>query len=197
MVVWIGYQTTTIQSHILVAVFGISSAVVAPIGIALITYAFKRPSEEDLIKRLAKVPDIERLIHETKNQEEKIRLLEKQKEQLADVVILETRRQMLTSRKDSLERDAIKTVEELEAIDSELASLKISIEANEHVAQAIAILNERIKARQSGDLIFTFGNTSFKLETAMFNLLPASELLSGITISFLRGVETIYIRIKQ
>jgi len=45
--------------------FGIASAIAAPVGIGLFTYAF-RGSDREIIQQLAKVPEIERLIEPAK-----------------------------------------------------------------------------------------------------------------------------------
>jgi hypothetical protein len=50
--------------------FGLSSAIAAPVGIGLFSYAISS-SDREIIQQLAKVPEIERLIQQAKTQEDK------------------------------------------------------------------------------------------------------------------------------
>ena len=92
--------------------FGISSAVAAPLGLALFASAVNR-SDSEIISRLAKVPEIEKLINEARTQEEKIKLLEEERMNLAEIVRVESARQAAFDRIDSLERDATRILDEL------------------------------------------------------------------------------------
>jgi len=170
-VIWIGYLTANNPSPQLVAIFGIASAVIAPVGFALIGYSFKS-NEQDVIKHLAKVPEIEKLIAEANSQEEKIRLLEKQKQQLAEIIQFESRRQALINRKETNEREAIRLLEELTAIDAELSNLSITVNENKEIAEELNSLHERIIARQRGDIVFEIGKIRFVLETDLIRGLP-------------------------
>ena len=175
-VIWLGFLTAKNQSPQLVAVFGIASAIVAPIGLALIGYVFTA-NDQAVINRLAKVPEIEKLIAEAKSQEEKIRLLEKQKEQLAEIIQLETRRQSLINRKESNEREAIRLLDELKAIEAELSNLDITVNQNQEVAAALRALRERVDARRRKDIIFTLGTLSFSIGPDYFRGFPSGWLI--------------------
>ena len=74
--------------------FGIASAIVAPIGLALFGYALS-PADRDLVQRLAKVPEIERLVEQAKTQEEKVRALEAEEARLAEVIRLDLKQAMI------------------------------------------------------------------------------------------------------
>jgi hypothetical protein len=175
-VIWLGYLTTNNQSPYFVAIFGIASAVVTPIGLAAIGYAFKS-NDQEVIKHLAKVPEIEKLIAEANSQEEKIKLLEKQKQQLAEIIQFEARRQFLLNRKEINEREAIRLLGELTAIDAELSDLNITVSENKDIAEEISLLYERIVARQRGDIVFKLGSFSFVLETDLIRDLPLGWLV--------------------
>ncbi|MBD1811188.1 hypothetical protein NDA07_05410 [Microcoleus vaginatus DQ-U2] len=92
--------------------FGIASAIAAPVGIGLFTYAF-RGSDREIIQQLAKVPEIERLIEQAKTQEEKIQVLEAERSRLAEIVKIESRRQAALDRINSLHGDAVRILAEL------------------------------------------------------------------------------------
>jgi hypothetical protein len=163
LVVWLGILTTNSQSKQLVAVFGIASAIIAPLGLALVGHAFRR-NDGKVIERLAKVPEIEKLIIEASSQEERIRLLEKQKQQLTSIVLSEAKRQSLVTQKEALERDAVRVLNELQAIDLELSSITDAEGDNKDIVQEIQMLRERLAARQRGDLILTFGRKDYSFE---------------------------------
>jgi hypothetical protein len=170
-VMWLGYQTAINQSPQLVAIFGVAAAIAAPLGFILIGYAFQS-NDQETIKRLAKVPEIERLINEAKSQEEKIRLLEQQKSQLSDIVMFEVRRQALTVRKESLEKEGIRVLDELRAIAEELYSLNAQVNIDGAVKTELEQLRQRIEARQRGDIIFSLGRRSLILEGDIIRNLP-------------------------
>jgi hypothetical protein len=153
--------------------------VVAPIGFVLIGYAFTS-NHEEVVSRLAKVPEIEKLIAEAQSQEEKIQLLEKQKQQLAAVVQFEAKRQSLINRKETNEREAIRLLNELKAIDAELSELNITEGKNKEIEEELYALRERIAARQRGDIIFTIGGRIFVLESDIIRSLPWGEVVYGM-----------------
>lgn len=175
-VIWLGYLTANNSTPQIVAVFGIASAIGAPIGFALIGYAFTS-SEQEIIHRLAKVPEIEKLITEANSQEEKIWLLEKQKQQLAEIIQFEAKRQTLVNRKENNERDAVRLLNELIAIDAELSILNITVNKNKEVAEALNALHERIDAHQRGAIVFTLGDRTFVVEAEFIRSLPWGVLI--------------------
>ena len=71
--VYLGFQS--VKDNRFVIGFGLASAIVAPVGINLFSYAISS-SDREIIQQLAKVPEIERLIQQAKTQEEKIQVLE-------------------------------------------------------------------------------------------------------------------------
>jgi len=184
-VVWLGYQTAIDPSPKLVAAFGVASAIVAPIGFVLISYAFK---SEDLVAKLSKVPEIEKLIAEAQTHEEKIRLLEKQRQQLAEVVRLEARRQSLLDQKNTLEKNAVRTLEELKATNEELSILDVQIAENAEIAEELDAVRERLSARRRGDAVFTFGKHQFFVSSRILEGVPWGALIYEILKSIARIV---------
>ncbi|AFY37488.1 hypothetical protein Lepto7376_1120 [[Leptolyngbya] sp. PCC 7376] len=77
--------------------FGISAAIVAPIGLTLLGYTISRDDSE-MINNLSKVPEIEKLINQAKTEEEKIQVLEEERAKLTEIIRIEARRQATLDR---------------------------------------------------------------------------------------------------
>lgn len=158
------------QNNKYVVWFGIASAIAAPIGLSALGYALAR-SDSDVIQRLAKVPEIERLIAEAKTQEEKLRVLESEQARLADIIRLESRRQAARDRTESLERDGVRIIQELDALSNELrdidASTGISIASEE-----IERLRERVRARENGDVVIRIGVRTYRIDRDIVKAFP-------------------------
>lgn len=150
--------------------FGIASAIVAPLGLALFGYAIS-PSNRDLIQRLSKVPEIERLVQEAKTHEEKVRVLEAERERLAEIVRLESRRQAIRDRNESLERDAMRILEELDSLDEELKLLDEQI-GESAASEEIRRLRDRLKAREEGDVILRLGSKVYRIDRDIIKATP-------------------------
>jgi len=150
--------------------FGVAAALAAPIGLTLLGLALNG-SDSDVIKRLAKVPEIERLIAEAKSHEEKIKLLEAEREKLIDIVKLESRRQAIVDRVTSLESDAVRILVELENLDQEQQDLDIKI-GSSNVSKEIARLRERVRARERGDLVIRVGGFVYQIDRDIVKGLP-------------------------
>ena len=84
---------------------------------------------------------------------------------------METQRQTLLTRKASLEDEATRVLEALEAVDSELRSLELDIEAST-VKEEIDRLNERLQARQRGDVFLRLGETYVTVNRGLIRSLP-------------------------
>jgi hypothetical protein len=165
-VFWLGLKTKNDQS--LVIWFGLASAILAPVGFAAIGYSLTANNRR-VLERLSKIPEIEELITTAKTEEGKIESLERERARLLEVVEFEARKESLTMRKGSLEEDGARILTELEAIDAELATLKISPGP---VTEEIKKLQARIRARQKGDLVFRVGSRHFILKRETLIGLP-------------------------
>jgi len=178
-VVWLGLKTRDDPS--LVIWFGLASAILTPLGFAAIGYALSA-SNRQVLERLSRVPQIADLIAAAKTQEEKIHLLEQERSRLLEVVQYEARKQSLDTRKGSLERDAVRILGELEAIDAELSDLKID---STPVTEEIQRLQARLHARQKGDLVFRIGSYDFILEREMFLSIP---FVGGVVFNYFESL---------
>jgi hypothetical protein len=165
--------------------FGIASATAAPVGLALFGYAISR-SDNEIIQRLSKVPEIERLIEQAKTQEEKIQVLETERSRLAEIVKIESRRQASLDRIDNLERDAVRILAELENLDSELVLIDEQI-GESSISEEIRRLRERLKAREDGDIILRLGSRVYRIDRDIIKALPFG--LGNPLIAYFRIVE--------
>lgn len=170
--------------------FGIASAIAAPVGLSLLSYALAH-SDSDLIQQLAKVPEIERLVAEAKTQEEKARVLQAEQTRLAEVIRFESRRQATKDRIESLERDAVRILGELDNLDAEARSLEEAI-GQSVVSEEIARLRERVRSRDRGDIQLRFGAKVYRIDRDIIKALPFG--LGNIVLAYLRFVEYIVAR---
>ena len=150
--------------------FGIASATAAPVGLALFGYAISR-SDGEIIQRLSKIPEIERLIEQAKTQEEKIQVLEAEHSRLAEIIKIESRRQAALDRIDSLERDAVRILAELENLDRELVLIDEQI-GESAISDEIRLLRDRVKAREDGDIILRLGSRVYRIDRDIIKALP-------------------------
>jgi len=168
LVVWL-YFLSTKDPHY-VAVFGLASALAAPLGISALGYSLFR-SKVDVMNDLAKVPEIGRLIEQARSQEERVRLLEAEQARLAEIIRLESRRQAVKDRITTLEEDAIRITHELEALDAELLDLGDQI-GQSPASEEIQRLRERIQGRERGDLYVTLGSRVIRIDRDIVKALP-------------------------
>ena len=166
--VYLGIQSG--KDNRFVVWFGIASATAAPVGLALFGYAISR-SDDEIIQRLSKVPEIERLIEQAKTQEEKIQVLEVERSRLAEIVKIESRRQAALDRIDSLERDAVRILAELENLDRELILIDEQV-GESAISEEIRRLRERVKAREDGDIILRLGSRVYRIDRDIIKALP-------------------------
>lgn len=165
--------------------FGISSAVAAPLGLALLASLFNR-SDSEVISRLAKVPEIEKLINEARTQEEKIQLLEEERMNLVEIVRVESARQATLDRIDSLERDATRILDELEFLEQEVATIDRHSEKS-YASSEIRRLRERVKARRDSDVILRIGGRSYRIDRDIIKAMPLGESL----LAYIRLAESV------
>jgi hypothetical protein len=165
--------------------FGIASAIAAPVGLTLMGYAVT-PPESELIQRLAKVPEIDRLIREARTQEEKIQVLETERGRLAEIIRLESRRQAADDRIDSLERDAMRILEELDGLDNELRLLNVQI-GQSSVSVEIQRLRDRVRARERGDVVVQIGSRSYSIDRDIIKAFPFGS--GNLALASLRLIE--------
>lgn len=173
--------------------FGIASATAAPIGLALLGYAISR-SDNEIIHQLAKVPEIEKLIEQARTQEEKIAVLEEERLKLAEIVRIESRRQAALDRIDSLERDAIRILDELENLDRELVLLDEQI-GQSVISEEIRHLRERVKARKDTDVTFRVGHRVYRIDRDIIKALPFG--LGNPLLAYVRIAESLNKKVSK
>lgn len=189
LVVWLGFRASEDNTYILF--FGLASAILAPLGITVISYAFSG-RERETLQRLEKVPEIAKLIEQAKTQEEKIRVLEQQRDQLTQIIQLESRRQALLATKESLEARGVDILEQLDAVEAELPILEASITsspASEHIQR----LHERLQARRRGDLVIRIGSRYYSLDRDLILSVPMGRFLLG----YLRMMQSLFKRTQR
>jgi len=173
VVVWSGFRTTNGTAY--VVWFGLASAILAPTGLALIGYTLTG-GQREVLQRLSKIPEIDKLISEAQTQEERIRLLEGERARLLEAVKLETRRQTLITKKYTLEQDGTRILNELQAVNLELAGLEMDVEAST-VKEEVARLNEQLQARRRGDVVIRLGETYIRVSRELIRSVPLYPLL--------------------
>lgn len=175
--------------------FGIASAIVAPIGLSLFGYAFS-PSNTDVFRRLAKIPEIDRLMNEAKTYEEKIQVLEREQARLVEVVRLESRRQAAHDRIETLEHDAVRILQELDNLQHELSLLDCEI-GESPVSDEIHLLRERVRANERGDVILRFGDHAYRIDRDIVKAFPFG--IGNIVLAYFRLIETVtnYLRLRR
>ena len=176
-----------------VAWFGIASAIVAPLGLALFGYALS-PSNTDVIKRLAQVPQIARLIDEAKTQEEKVRILEAEEARLVDIIRLESRRQAARDRTESLEQDGLRIIQELDALAKELRLIDGAV-GKSVASEEIERLRQRVRARGRGDVILRLGNRTYSIDRDILKAIPFG--LGNVTLAYFRLIESLQNRVMK
>jgi hypothetical protein len=175
-VVWLGFASTSAPAF--VPWFGITSAILAPLGLAAIGLAF-RSSNADALARLSKVPEIQKLISEAKTEEEKVRLLQQERSKLLETIKFETRRSALMARKESLETDAARLVAQLRAATEEIDQLDASLKGSP-VSQEVRELERMLEAKRHGAIVFRIQGKYYTIEPGMFAYMPYGNLLVDV-----------------
>ena len=183
LVVWLGFAANSDNSFVIW--FGLAAAILAPTGIAAVSYTFSSDSRQTLAK-LEKVPEIQKLISAAQSQEEKIQLLEQEKEQLITAIEIESRKHALQARLADLEASSFEMLNELQAVDKELQEIDSEIE-NSKAAEIVENLNNRLSARRRGDIVLRLGNRSLTLNRNLILSLPLGRFL----LFYLQYIESI------
>ena len=172
--VYFGVQSQTDSRFLLW--FGISLAILVPLGLKLFGCAFR--SQDTLVKRLVKVPEIHTLMEQAETYEERVKLLTEERARLEEIVRVESHRQALRDRIGSLERDASRILEELDELDREVSNLDQEIEKST-VSEEIRQLRERVEARRRGDVVVSLGARRYRIDREIIRVLPLGDLLLG------------------
>ena len=158
--VWLYFKAQS-EGGLYLLLFGVGSAIFVPVGVGLITYAFG-DKQREAVKKLTKIPEIEELIERAETQEQKIEILKDEYTKLQTTIQSESERLALTTRKEELEKNAKRILEELSVIEIELQVFNESVKGVP--AKEVQKLRERIQAKRSGDLIIRIGTSQFLIE---------------------------------
>ncbi|MCE5182857.1 MAG: hypothetical protein LLG15_13795 [Betaproteobacteria bacterium] len=174
-VVYLGFLSGS--NSTLLVWFGIASAIGAPAGIAAIGAAFK-PENNEILERLAKVPEIEKLINEAKSQEEKVRALEAERQQLSELVKFESLRQSLLARREIIEEESVRQLKVLDDIDEELKQLDIQVEAS-GLSEQIEVLRNRVKLQDRDSITLFLAGRRHVINVRGLRTNPLGETILG------------------
>ena len=180
LIVFLGFESADDTKF--VVWFGLASAIGAPAGIAAIGAAFK-PAQNELLERLAKVPEIERLIDEAKSQEEKVRALEIERQQLSDLVKFESLRLSLIARKDLIESEGVRLLKALDEIDDDLKHLDIQVEES-GLKDQIELLRQRVRLEDRDSIVVFIAGRRIVINVSALRSNPLGEVLLGYIILF-------------
>jgi len=165
-----------------VVVFGLASALVAPLGLSALGYAAGL-GQEGLITRLARVPEIERLAARAETEAERLALLQKERADLAKIIEQEVRRGVLVEQHKQLETQGRGLLASLQAVDQELSSFPVE-DSTLASSEAISNLRARLDARRRGDIVISIGGYNLVIDATVLGSLP----LGGIVTGYLRFV---------
>lgn len=140
-VVFLGFRS---GGGVYVIWFGLACTVIAPIGLSLISSAFKTKQNNSL-KKLLKVSEINELINKAETQEEKIKILENERKQLIDKVRYETTKYATLERKKHLENEAERILKDLKLVDSEIEKLQLESVGDQASNEALVMLYKRLE----------------------------------------------------
>ena len=98
IVIFLGIKTE--DGNIYIILFGLSSALVAPVGISALGYSIRK--EDKTLKKLAMVPEIDNLIERAETEQEKIKRLKREKNELLNYIRNDTKRIALVERKKKI-----------------------------------------------------------------------------------------------
>lgn len=170
-VIWAGVWTASDPTNFRLIVLTVVAAINTQIGFYFFSVALPG-NDQQIIKRLAKVPEIESLILEAKTREEKIAVLEQQRSRLEEVIKLEVRRLTLVNRKEDLESEGIRVLHDLKIIETELTQINEHINQNSVLQRELELLNERISAQRRGDLVIEFLGQSIVIRRELQDMIP-------------------------
>lgn len=150
VVIYLGLKSGDDNKYIVP--FGLTSALIAPMGLSALGYSIKR--KDDTLQKLAKISQIDALIEQAETEEEKIRRLKKEKDVLLDYIKNETKRISRIERKKILEADAKKILNEYKEVVEELNAMSNMEIDLENVSEEIQELyNIQGKVSNEGQVV--------------------------------------------
>lgn len=150
VVIYLGLKSGDDNKYIVP--FGLTSALIAPMGLSALGYSIKR--KDDTLQKLAKISQIDELIEQAETEEENIERLKKEKDVLLDYIKNETKRISRIERKKILEADAKKILNEYKEVVEELNAMSNMEIDLENVSEEIQELyNIQGKVSNEGQVV--------------------------------------------
>lgn len=151
IVIYLGMKSGDDNKYIVP--FGLTSALIAPIGLSSLGYSIKR--KDDTLQKLAKISQIDELIEQAETEEVKIKRLKKEKDVLLDYIKNETKIISKIERKKILEADAKRILDEYKAVVEELntmSNMKIDLEnVSEEIQELYNIHSENTNKSRNNE----------------------------------------------
>lgn len=119
VVIYLGIKSS--DDNIYIMLFGVASALIAPMGLSALGYSVKR--EDETLQKLAKISQIDELIEQAETEEENIERLKEEKDVLLNYIKNETNRISKIERKKILIADAKRILDEYKEVVEELNSM--------------------------------------------------------------------------
>lgn len=186
VVIYLGIKSGNDNKYIVP--FGLTSALIAPMGLSALGYSIKR--KDDMLQKLAKISQIDELIEKAETEEEKIKRLKKEKDVLLDYIKNETKRISKIERRKILEADAKKILDEYKAVVEELnamSDMKIDLEnVSQEIQELYNIHSENVNEDRSNEqgFVLAFLGLNYTIQ-GLFDIyrLPAEILVDLIAMS--------------
>jgi len=165
--------------------FGLTSALVAPLGISALGYSIRK--EDPTLKKLALVPEIDSLIEKAETEAQKIKRLKREKEELLNYIQNETKRIALEERRKILETDINRVLHEYQKVNIELAE----IEGRKPDLQEISSEIRKFYTNSSEKSLTVFGEKYVVENIFDFYNLPAIIMVTAINKLVVMLVEAV------
>lgn len=178
--------------------FGLTSALIAPMGLSALGYSIKR--KDYTLQKLAKISQINELIEQAETEEEKIKRLKKEKDMLLDYIKNETKRISKIERKKILEADAKRILDEYKEVVEEINSMsniEIGLEnVSEEIQELYNIYSEKENEDYSND--HGFNLTILGLNYTVQGLLDIYRLPAEVLVDQIdKFVKFVFDRIQE
>lgn len=119
VVIYLGIKSGNNNKYIVP--FGLTSALIAPMGLSALGYSVKR--KDETLEKLTKISQIDELIEQAETEEQKIKRLRKEKDVLLNYIKEETKRISKIERKKILEAEAKRILIEYKQVVNEIADM--------------------------------------------------------------------------
>ncbi|MDA3843534.1 MAG: hypothetical protein PF588_04080 [Candidatus Kapabacteria bacterium] len=141
--VWLFFLAREDNAYLLL--FGLGTAILIPVGLFFITYAFnfKNRQTSNKLSELTKISEIEELLNKSKSVEEQLKLLKTEHQNLENTIRFNSEKTALQIRKEQLHRHAKEILSELSSIDKEIGTIDSKFD-NSNLPIEVQLLRERV-----------------------------------------------------